>query len=383
MFSHLFINRLKILLRTKEVLFWNLCFPIILATLFNMTIVNTNKNEEFKRVDIAVISNEAYQNDKSGFKEFLNEVSDDNKEDSFFKLRIVNEEEAKSLLEDDKIKGYINLENNVELTVKGSGYEETITKSFLDYYKQRSSTITNVIKLKNGQFDMTKIEQIASESNDYLKEIQVSNAAPNPVVIYFYSVLGMTCMYSATVGSDEIRFIQANLSPEASRNSLAPFNKLKLFLYSGIAAFLVQFSLLIIILLYIKFALGIDFGINSPLILLTCVIGTITGLLFGTFISSICKISSNGKIGIIISVNMFFSTLAGMMNDQVKYLVQENIPILAKINPINLITDAFYSLYYYDTYDRFIGNIVGLCIMSIIFCILTYAVLRRQQYDSI
>ena len=383
MFSHLFINRLKILLRTKEVIFWNLCFPIILATLFNMTIVNTNKREEIKRVDIAVINNETYQDDKSGFKEFLNEVSDENNKDSFFNLKIVDEEGAKSLLEDGDIKGYINLDNNVELTVKGSGYEETITKSLLDYYKQRASTITNVIKLSNGQFDMTKIEQIASQSNEYLKEIQVSNAAPNPVVIYFYTVLGMTCMYSATVGSEEIRSIQANLSPEASRISLAPFNKLKLFLYSGLAAFLVQLSLLLIILMYIRFALCIDFGANSPFIMLTCVIGTITGLLFGTFISALFKISSNGKIGIIISVNMVFSMLAGMMNDQVKYLVQQNVPILAKINPINLITDAFYALYYYDTYDRFIGNIVGLCIMSTVFCILTYIVLRRQQYDSI
>jgi ABC-2 type transport system permease protein len=383
MFSNLFINRLKILVRKKEVIFWNLCFPIILATLFNMTLVNINKNEEFKKVDIAVINNQAYQNDKSGFKEFLNAVSDDNNKDGLFNLQIVDEDEAKSLLEDNKIKAYVNVENNIELTVKSSGYEQTITKSFLDYYKQRASTISNVVRLYNGQVNNEKIEQIASESNNYLKNIKVSDNAPNVVVIYFYSVLGMTCMYSATVGSDEIRSIQANLSPEASRISLAPVNKFKLFIYSGLAAFLVQFTLLIILLVYIRFALGIDFGTNFPLIILTSVIGTITGLLFGTCISAMLKISSNAKIGIIISINMVFATLSGMMNDQVKYLVQQNIPILAKINPINLITDAFYSLYYYDTYDRFINNILGLSIMSIIFCIITFVVLRRQQYDSI
>lgn len=383
MFSNLFINRLKMLVRKKEVIFWNLCFPIILATLFNMTLVNINKTDDFKKVDIAVINNQAYQNDKSGFKEFLNAVSDDNNKDGLFNLEIVDEDEAKSLLEDNKIKAYVNVENNIELTVKGSGYEETITKSFLDYYKQRASTISNVIRLNNGQVNHEKIEQIASESNNYLKNIKVSDNAPNVVVIYFYSVIGMTCMYSATVGSEEIRSIQANLSPEASRVSLAPVNKLKVFIYSGLAAFLVQFTLLIILLAYIRFALGIDFGTNFLLIILTSIIGTITGLLFGTCLSAILKISSNAKIGIIISVNMAFATLAGMMNDHVKYLVQQNIPILAKINPINLITDAFYSLYYYDTYDRFTNNILGLSIMSIIFCIITYVVLRRQQYDSI
>ena len=383
MFSHLFINRLKILLRSKEVVFWNLCFPIILATLFSMTLMNTQKGEEFKKVDIAVVHNEAYVNDKSGFKEFLNESSNVDNKDSFFNLRIVDEEEAKNLLENDEIKGYINLQNDIQLIVKGSGLEETITKSFLDYYKQRSSTITNIITLSNGQFDMTKIHEVASESNNYLKSIKVSDAAPNVAVIYFYSLLGMTCMYSATVGMSEIVNIQADLSAEACRIGLAPFNKLKLFVYSGVAALLIQLGILMIVLMYISFILGIDFGPNSPYILLTCFVGTITGLLFGTCISAIFKISSNAKIGIIICVNMLFSVLAGMMQSEVKYIVQENLPILAKINPINLISDAFYSLYYYDTYDRFIGNIAGLCIMSVIFCGITYVVLRRQQYDSI
>lgn len=383
MFSHLFVNRLKIVLRTKEVLFWNLCFPIILASLFSMTVVNTTKNEELKKVNIAVISNLAYENDESGFKAFLQEVSSEDNEEAIFKLKVVDENEAKSLLEDDEIKGYINLKGDIELTVNGSGYEETLIKSFLDYYKQRSSTISNVISLNSGQFDITKIQDIASEAKDYLKNIKVSDAAPNVTVIYFYALLGMTCMYSATVGSEEIVAIQANLSPEASRIGLAPFNKLKLFVSSAMASLLVQLGLLMILLMYIKFVLGIDFGGNAPFVLLTCILGTVTGLLFGTCISSILKISSNAKIGIIICVNMTFSVLAGMMNSGVKYLIQENVPIIAKINPINLITDALYSLYYYDTYNRFIENIAGLCIMSVIFLIITIAVLRRQQYDSI
>ena len=29
-----------------------------------------------------------------------------------------------------------------------------------------------------------------------------------------------------------------------------------------------------------------------------------------------------------------------------KYIVDKNIPILNKVNPVNMITDAMYSLYY-------------------------------------
>lgn len=384
MFSHLFINRLKILLRTKELLFWNLCFPIILATLFYMTLLNITKGEEFNTINIGVVSNESYLEDKSGFKALIEGISNlDDSNKAVFNITIADEEELKNQLDENKINGYINAEGDREIVVKKSGFEETIIKSFLDFYKQRSSTINNLMVINNGQLDISKIEEIASEAKDYLKNISVSDSAPNVAVIYFYTLLAMTCMYSATAGSYEVVSIQANLSPRASRLSLSPINKLKMFLSSIAATLFIQLSILLILFMYLTLVLKIDFGSNYLLVFGTGVIGTITGLLFGTCLSSMLKISGGAKVGIISSVNMLFSFLAGMMSVQMKYIVQENAPILAKINPINLITDAFYSLYYYDTYDRFIGNIVGLCIMSFIFLVVTYLVLRRQQYDSI
>ena len=80
---------------------------------------------------------------------------------------------------------------------------------------------------------------------------------------------------------------------------------------------------------------------------------------------------------------MFGCFLSGMMGITMKYLIDKNAPIINKLNPVAMITDGFYSLYYYETLDRFIFNIISLIILSITLLFISYLSLRRQNYDSI
>ena len=66
-----------------------------------------------------------------------------------------------------------------------------------------------------------------------------------------------------------------------------------------------------------------------------------------------------------------------------KYGIDKNVPILNKLNPASMITDGFYSLYYYDTLDRFYFNIASLLIFALIMLLISMFSLRRQKYDSI
>ena len=75
--------------------------------------------------------------------------------------------------------------------------------------------------------------------------------------------------------------------------------------------------------------------------------------------------------------------LSGMMGITMKYVIDKNVPILNKLNPASMITDGFYSLYYYDTLDRFYFNIASLLIFALIMLLISMFSLRRQKYDSI
>ena len=80
---------------------------------------------------------------------------------------------------------------------------------------------------------------------------------------------------------------------------------------------------------------------------------------------------------------MFFSVLSGMMGVTLKYVIDKNIPIINLINPNNLITEGFYALYYYNTFNRYIRDICCLGVFIIVCLFISFRALRREQYDYI
>ena len=75
--------------------------------------------------------------------------------------------------------------------------------------------------------------------------------------------------------------------------------------------------------------------------------------------------------------------LSGMMGITMKYVIDKNIPIINKINPASMITDGWYSLYYYNSLNRFYFDVLSLTIFSLLMIFISYKELRRQKYDSI
>jgi ABC-2 type transport system permease protein len=181
----------------------------------------------------------------------------------------------------------------------------------------------------------------------------------------------------------EVTDIQADISALAARINISPQHKLKAFLSSLTASYLIHFSELILLLLFLRYVLQIDFGAKSGYVVLTTALGSLAGIAYGAFISALVKKSENMKVAILIGTTMFGSFLAGMMIQDIKYLVSQKFPLLAYVNPINLLTDAFYSLYYYDTFSRYFLNITILGGMTIAFCLGTYVIVRRRKYASL
>lgn len=384
MFSHIFINRLKCLLREKEMIFWTLLFPILLATLFNMAFANLSNNEIFQKINIAVVNSEKYQKDVA-FKSVLSSLSNVDgaeSENDLFKVTIATKEESDNLLKNNKIDGYIDLENDFTLVVKSSGLNQTIIKGFLDDYIQTNSAILTIIN-KNPNALAQGLGKDISSRQTYLKEVSASKRTPNTTVVYFYTLLAMTCFYGGFMGMHEVITIQADLSTQAARVNVAPVHKMKIFLSSLSAATSVQLMAILIVLGYVNLVLKIDFGNQFGFILLTCVTGCFTGVSFGALVSALVKKGEGIKTAILIGVTMSLSFLAGMMQAEVKYLVTTAFPFMAYINPLNLITDCFYSLYYFDTYTRFFTNIIILYGFTSVFCLITFLILRRQKYASI
>ncbi|WP_444658213.1 ABC transporter permease [Caproiciproducens sp. R2] len=379
MFQHLFTARLKCLIRDRQMMFWTLLFPLLLATFFNMALSNLNNTEAFHPIDIAVVDNDRYRQSKD-FQSVLEEVSQG--EDRIFNLTKTDGEKAERLLDDGKIKAYVTVGTEIGMTVRESGLSQNIVRAFLNSYSQTSSAVASIVRenpasIKDGLIDAV------SARGEYTREVSGSSAEPNNVLNYFYSLIAMSCLYGGFLGLKEVADVQADLSQRAARVNVAPVHKLKIFLYNVCAAILLHFSEMLVLLAYLYFGLKIDFGPKSLFVLLTTFAGSVLGVSFGAFVSALVKKGEGIKVAVLLAVSMAGSFLAGMMFEDMKYIVAQNAPVLSYLNPVNLLTDAFYSLYYYDVMTRYGWNMAAVCAYALLFCLGSYFMIRRQKYASL
>jgi ABC-2 type transport system permease protein len=158
---------------------------------------------------------------------------------------------------------------------------------------------------------------------------------------------------------------------------------MRLFLCNVAAAFTAHIISIVLLFLYMYYILKVDFGQNLGYLFLVCFIGSLAGMAMGAAVGVWVKKKVEVKGAILTVVVLGGGFLSGMMIADMKYLVADKFPLLGYINPVNLVSDAMYSLYYFDTYDRYYLNIIILCIITVVLMIASYLGIRRKNYASI
>lgn len=393
MFLHNFKYSLKTLFKNKMLIFWTFAFPIILGTFFNMAFADVINKEKLSIIDIAIIDNEDYQNNKI-FKTAFESLSDENSEDQMFNTKLLDEEKAKEMLNKEEIVGYLKMQgNDPKLVFQKNGVNQTIFKYVVEEIVQRSSIVENISKdeikkqIEQGNFAVDAESIVKSVINETSNtEIEFENTANknlNYMMIEFYTLIAMTCLYGGILGMVAINQTLPNMSNKGKRVAVAPTKKGTIILSSLLAGYVAQLLGLVILFAYTIFALKVDYGEHTGLVILLAMIGSLTGLSMGVAVGTLSKKSEGAKSGILIAITMTGCFFAGMMGVTLKYVIDKGMPIINKINPANMITDGFYSLYYYNTLDRFWFNVASLGVLCVVLITISFLSLRRQKYDSI
>lgn len=394
MFIQNFKYTLKILFKNKMLIFWTFAFPIILGTLFQMAFSDIEKSESFQVIDIAIVENDSFENNPL-FKESFKALGDSKNEDRLFHIQYTsNLEEANKLLDKDEIVGYLLLEERPKVVVKKSGVNQTILKYVTEEIIQQEDIIKTLLKNKMMESSLQGEEINSFYEELYIEALEMMNTSRTNIkdttsdhlsytMIEFYTLIAMACLYGGILGMVAINQNLANMSSNGKRVAISPVSKMKLVFSSALASYVTQLIGIILLFIYTIVILKVDYGTHLLQVILLSLVGCFAGLSLGIAISCLVKQGENVKTGIIISVTMVGCFLSGMMGITMKYIIDKNIPILNQINPANMITDGFYSLYYYDTFDRFFKNFIGLIIFSLIMILLSIYSLRRQKYDSI
>lgn len=392
MFIHNLKYFFKIIFRNRMLIFWTFAFPIILGTFFNMAFSNIEKNEQLDIIDIAIVHNESFKNDQI-MKETFKKLSNKNNKERLFNIKYVSLGKAKELLSKNKVVGYLLLEDNdAKVVVLESGINETVFKYVVEEITQTKEMLPDIFEYEmlnstkkyreiNTKEMYSNINKMIQEDQPRIKDISKPNLSYT--MIEFYTLIAMTCLYGGIIGMSAINMCLANMSSMGKRIEISPIKKIKIILSSLCASFIIQLIGLALLFIYTIFVLKVDYGNNLFAVLLLSIVGTLAGLSLGITTAVLVKKDENTKVGMMISITMLGCVLSGMMGITMKYIVDKNIPIVNKLNPVNMITDGFYSLYYYSGSNRFLWNVISLLIFSFLLIIISGIKLRRNKYDSI
>ena len=382
MILHNLKYNIKSLFRNKTLIFWTYMFPILLGIFFNMAFSNIEKDEMLGTINLSIVDNSNYK-DREIYIDTLSSLTSG--EDKLFNIEYKSLEDASTSLEDGSIDGIVSFQDNEPvIIIKDNGTKETVISFVINEITTNIDIMNNIVdkSIKEGNYDIvnTIVDKI-NTNKDYLNNISNSNLSY--MQVEYYTLIAMACMYGGMIGLTAINNSLANMSNKGKRIAVSPNKKSTIVLTSALASYIVSLIGIFILILFLKFIIHADFGNNLPLIILLSLVGDLAGISLGILISSMFKVSENTKLGITIAVSMFLSVLSGMIGVQMKYMIDKNIPFINMINPNNMITDGFYSLYYYDTLTRYTKDLISLIIFIIICLVISSIKLRSEKYDSI
>ncbi|WP_066713086.1 ABC transporter permease [Clostridium sp. Marseille-P299] len=378
MFFHLYITRIKCLAKNKSLFFWSLCYPIILGTLFFAGFGNTmDLDESFQTIPVALVTE---TDTPSDFLEILNAVSDENNQ-KLFHVTETDKEAAMAMLNEKEVDGIILLSENPTLIVKSSGMNQSILKSFMDQYQQSTKIISEISTTKPES--LTSVIESLNTSSSVLNEVNLNGISTNALIQYYYALMAMTCMLGCYYGLKNTQETQANQSTIAARRAITPTHKMFLIITETLAAITIHYSEIVLVFLYLRFVLRIPIGDQPVLFLLCCFVGCLIGVCLGQFLGAIVKGGEQLKTTLLTAITLILSFLSGLMIATIPNAIEKNIPVINRINPTTLLTDAFYCLTVYNDYNRFFRNLLSLVIMAIFFSIACFIVTRREKYASI
>lgn len=375
---HLMKYRLLGILREKTILFWSVLFSFILGTLFYMAF--GKMTSQISTIKVAVVTVDE-STESVMLKSVLGMIADS--EASPISVEEMPDEKAKRKIKKDEIGGIFYAGKEAGLVVAENGIEQSVLQAILEQFQSRIHFVSDVNVGKPEQLMALSNSMMQHANAVYVEETSLGGEAPDGFVQYYFALIAMTCLFGAYMGMDVAARLQANVSMVGARRTVSPTAKTKLLLCDLLAVCLLEFVMNLLLLCYLKYVLKIAIGENWPKMMLIVLTGGLVGLAVGACVGSISRLSEGMKVGILTLAGLFSSFLSGLMVGGIKGLLEEHCPMINRLNPASLITDAFYSISMYPDNARYRRDILLLTAWAVALSAVALAKMRRVRYDSI
>ena len=382
MFFNILGKQLKMGLRNKGNIFWTLMYPIILGTLFYIAFGSIFENFIAEPIKTAVVFDTDDEAITKSTKEFLEGLKSGDM--NLLDISYMEYDEAEALLKDDeKINGIINVnaDGMLSLDILNNGVRSTIQQSIVTAYNQSLELIKKVAA--EHPENLQELIKSLSKDTSYVTSKNLAGDNKDPYVNYFYNLIVMAAMFAALNSVRIGNASQANMSKVGARANVAPVKRITFQAAGLISSYIVQVATVEIAVTFLLFGLKINFGGNIFMIYLTSALATLLGVALGFCIGNIGSFSLKKKESILVWITLLSCALSGFMYGDLKIIIAENAPIINKINPAAVMTDAYYCLNMFGVGERYMQTVIYMLVLSVVLIVSGLVLGRKVSYDSI
>lgn len=391
-----FLINVKTSIRNTSSLFWVLAFPVILAALMLGIMGNLQDGYTAEAQHFAIVSDSNWKA-SPGADELVSSLSKKPKAGSddthlLIPTTVATKAEADTRLDSRKDIGYLyagsdGLVNMVLCDREAASIQSDSTAS--------EGIAVSILSASLGSFNQAKSARstksspstqilVRSGGQTYTKQIRLTHIHPSMTAPYFFAVLAMACLISASTAAEMIARTQPNLSALGARRASSPSPKWRQAAGAFLASWLFSAVSLLVAYIFVRTVCGVQIGGRDPIALIAIAVGTFMATAFGSMMGAIPKLPIETKVGLVVGIDCTLSAFIGLYGSLAMDLnnaIQERAPVLHLINPVKQVSNLFYDIVYYDSLAPFARTCGILVIMAAIFLAACGLLLRKQRYE--